>query len=463
MVSCSDDDAVDPYTLNYCYVYQPYSTYAQLEYKANGQFLVDISNPLSVMPVRLTKPASKDMNIIVGIDESLVAEYNEANGTDYKFLTGCSIINSPLKIKAGEYVSTKQVNQTTPNPEDETGESMISEIVWLEDSIQVSFGDMSGFLQGDENLILPIVITSADGATISKSSRIFLTFSSTYRANIVSVNYLNVISIEPEETGWESAYTNSTVDAVFSAQWNADDDIVINTTIDNSLIAQYNEENETDYVALPGTTLSASSVTMPTGSNSAPIKLTLGDYTGVAQGVKYLIPVKVSLQSGTGAEIEGDVAYILVANIPNELYTVDTYKPEGYTQLAYKNSWSGTNLSISEGEENMTAILVNANNYHGFETGDVSTIDLGETTAVDMFSFQFYAWYYSTMEIEQVQTSVDGQNWTDWGTADLGDETYWYVTFSKPAKFRYIRWTWGAPAYSSYYGTYARNISFYKK
>ena len=53
MAACSDDDAVDPYTLNYCYVYQPYSTYAQLEYKANGQFLVDVANPLSVMHPRI--------------------------------------------------------------------------------------------------------------------------------------------------------------------------------------------------------------------------------------------------------------------------------------------------------------------------------------------------------------------------------------------------------------------------
>lgn len=461
MVSCSDDDAVDPYTLNYCYVYQPYSTYAQLEYKANGEFLVDIANPLQVMPVRLTKPASRDLNITVGIDESLVAEYNEANGTDYKFLTGCSIVNPNLKIKAGEYVSTKTVTESVVNPDDET--DVRDEQFLRYDSITVSFGDMSGFQTGEQDYILPVVITNGDGTTISKSSRIFLTFSSTYKANKVSADYVTYVSIDPEEEGWETAYTNLTVSDFLNTQWAADDPISVSVQLDNSLIAGYNEENGTEFLTLNGSSVKSNTLNIAKGAQTADLQLTLGNYTGVADGDQYLLPLKLSLLDGKGAELETETVFVSISNLPNELTAVYNNQPDGFTLIPYETSWNGTNLSISEGQEDMSAILVNANNYHGFEPGDVSTIDLGSPKNVSMFSIMFYAWYYSTTEIENVQVSTDGEKWTDWGSVDLGDEQYWYITFSKPAKFRYIRWVWGNPAYSSYYGTFARNISFYTK
>lgn len=462
--ACSDNDVVDPYSLNYCYVYQPSSTYAQLEYKANGEFLVDIANPLQVMPVRLTKPAPRDLNITVGIDESLVAEYNEANGTDYKFLTGCSILNPTLKINAGEYVSTKTVTQSVPNPDDETGEGMIDEQFLRYDSITVSFGDMTGFQTGEQDYILPVVITNGDGTTISKSSRIFLTFSSTYKSNKVTASYVNYVSIDPDEDGWETAFTNLTIPEFFTTQWAADDPISISVQMDNSLIAGYNQENGTEYLALNGSSVKSTTVNIAKGAQSGDLQLTLGNYTGVAAGNEYLIPLKLSLLDGKGAELDGETVFVSISNVPNELTAVYNYQPAGFTLIPYESSWSGNNYSLSAGEdENMTHILVNSDNYHGFEPGDVSTVDLGSTKTVGMFSFMFYAWYYSTTEIENVQTSTDGNKWTDWGAVELGDEQYWYITFSKPAKFRYIRWVWGGPAYSSYYGTFARNISFYSK
>ena len=82
LTSCDDDDTVDPYDINYCYLYQPNSTFARLEYKANGEFLIDINDPLALKPVRLTKPAPRDLSVKVGIDPSLVDEYNQANNTE---------------------------------------------------------------------------------------------------------------------------------------------------------------------------------------------------------------------------------------------------------------------------------------------------------------------------------------------------------------------------------------------
>lgn len=463
MVSCSDDDTVDPYTLNYCYVYQPYSSYAQLEYKANGEFLVDIANPLQVMPVRLTKPASRDLHITVGIDESLVAEYNEANGTDYKFLTGCSIINSLMNVRKGDYVSSKFVEQGTVIVDEEGNETVATEMTLVNDSITVSFGDMSGFMTGESDYILPIVITNGDGTTISKSSRIFLTFSSTYKANKVVADYVTNVSIDPDEQGWETAYTNLTLPEFLKTQWAADDPISVSVQLDNSLIAGYNEENGTEFLTLNGSSVKSNTINIAKGAQTADLQLTLGNYTGVADGNQYLLPLKLSILDGKGAELEAETVFVSISNIPNELTAVSNYQPGGFTLIPYETSWTGTNLSTTYGEEDMTAILVNSSNFFGFEPGDVSTIDLGSPKNVSMFSFRFYAWYYATNELENVQVSTDGEKWTDWGSVSLGDEQSWYITFSKPTKFRYIRWVWGDPAYSSYYGTFATNISFYTK
>ena len=101
-----------PYDINYCYLYQPNSTFARLEYKANGEFLIDINDPLALKPVRLTKPAPRDLSVKVGIDPSLVDEYNQANNTEYTFLEGASIVNPVLTIPAGQYVSPEVITVT---------------------------------------------------------------------------------------------------------------------------------------------------------------------------------------------------------------------------------------------------------------------------------------------------------------------------------------------------------------
>ena len=159
--ACSDNDEVDPYSINYVYMRQPNDTYANVEYKFNGDFLSGLEDPLALVPVRLTKPAPCDMTVEIAIDPTLVEEYNEANDGNYVFLEGAEVLNPTLTIKKGEYLS---------------------------DVITLGFTDHTGFFDKTEDLILPVVVKSANGgAVISKSSRIFLTFTSTYHANVLTL------------------------------------------------------------------------------------------------------------------------------------------------------------------------------------------------------------------------------------------------------------------------------------
>ena len=473
MVSCSDDDAVDPYELNYCYMYQPNSTYAQLEYKANGEFLIDIDDPMTLMPVRLTKPAPADLSVTVSIDESLVDEYNKANGTDYEFLTGCSIVNPTLTIKAGEYVSTKTITTNVPDPSDETGEATMDETKVVYDSVVVSFGTHENFQTGHPNLMLPVVISSVDnsGVTISKSSRIFLTFTSDYKANIISFDYLSYVNIDDATENWETAYTNVDLKNLFNCQWAADDAIAISAELgDDALVTAYNEANATNYLPLPGTKIVSNTINIAKGESVGSLQLSLGDYSGVNEETCYLVPVNLDIVSGQGAELQSKLAYVLVRPLPLYVTAYTNSTPYDVTMIPNTSDWSATYTSPEGDQDNYDAILTPTSySNKAFRTGGLLEVDLGKEYDVDMFMVRYGAYYYANSEILDVETSLDGITWSNWGAAEFSDFGYStavaYIEFCKPAKFRYIRFTSGEEYYpiSSYYYPRLRHVQFYTK
>lgn len=442
VVSCNDDDNNDPYTVNRAYLYQPYSTFASLEYKANGEFLIDIDNPLKTVPVRLTKPAPGNMNITIAIDPALVDEYNQANGTSYTFLEGCSVVNSTMTIPAGGYI--------TP------------------DSITVSFGDKKGFQTGANDYILPIVIKNAPGAAISQSSRIFLTFSSNYRANIVSLDdYTQVI--DKDVAGWETAYRTLNIADLAKCAWAADDPITFDLTVDPSLVATYNAENGEEYKTIDAT-LSQSTVTIANGEAVGGITLNVGDYTsGINADETYCIPLKVSNFQGVGAEIKNDVkvVYVILTGFVPSYYVNNI---SAGTMITNPGTWTALFEGFGESYD-CDHLLTNtdAGTYeYVWDYGESATItcDLGEAQTVGQIGFKFYAWYYSTLSFPTFQTSLDGTKWKD--VSYVGDSwpasssrQYLYAHMVKPIKMRYFRVSFGNPSYSSNYGSVLKRIWFY--
>lgn len=446
LTACSDDDDLGPkqddYSINYAYFYQPDETYAHVEYKANGAFLTDINDPLQLVPVRLTKPAPSDLQLTIAIDQNAVEEYNKANNADYKFLEGCSVVNPTMHIAKGEYIS--------------------------EDPITISFGDHSGFQTGDPDLILPVVISSVsdNGVTISKSSRVFLTFTSEYRANIVTpCSYAHVIDTDVEN--WETAFKTISIANFITTTWAADEAITVNLSIDNSLISAYNAANGTEYKAIEAS-LEASQLTLQPGDSTATLNVTLGDYAeGISASDEFLIPVKVAC-SGNGAQLaeNSDVIYITVTNfIPT--YTISrNYTGKGSLKVYDPEKWY-LDYYVPEYDESedMSIIFEDIDDFYAFVyENDVLTTDFGAVTKVSGFTLDFFAWYYSTTELKSIQTSTDGVNWTEWENVgdpiDIEDISV-DVTFSKAIDARYVKVVIGAPSYSNFYGTVITNLHFY--
>ena len=87
LTACDDDSELGPkdnanYEANFVYFDQPSSTFAEVEYKANGDFISGLTDPLKLVPIRLTKPAPSNIQVEIAIDETLVDEYNAEKGTD---------------------------------------------------------------------------------------------------------------------------------------------------------------------------------------------------------------------------------------------------------------------------------------------------------------------------------------------------------------------------------------------
>lgn len=427
MVSCDDDDTVDPYDINYCYLYQPNSTYAQLEYKANGEFLIDINDPIRLMPARVTKPAPKDLTVEVAIDPALVDEYNKANNSNYKMLEGAELLVSTLHIAKGEYVSP--------------------------DSIIVSFGDHSGFQCGDPDLILPIAIKYADGMTISKSSRIFLTFTSTYRPNVITIKETTNVAIDVYTPGWETASSNLNITQFLKTEWAADAPITVKAEIDNSLIETYNNLNQTNFQPIQASLVNQT-MNIAADGTEANLQVRLGDYTGVANGEEYLVPIKLSIEQGEGAALDKDVAYVIVTELPDVL-TGSRYRTSQNSYLDYQSSWSAT----QNGTDISTILNPSVSSMMALDQDDLICIDLGE--AKDLTEFGLYWWMssYAAKMLLNVETSADGNKWRTWGDVQSAfTGNYAYITFSKKVNARYIRFTVGE---GGTWGIYIRKIYFY--
>lgn len=155
IISCNDDDAVDPYDINYTYIYAPgYADHA-ISYLEDGTFVKAINEEEKIVPVRCTRPAPSDLEITFTIDESLVDDYNKEHETNYVFLKNAQLVNPTLFIKKGEFISA--------------------------DTLKIRYTDMSEFRDGTANYILPVTINEVKGGGVSVSeSRVFyLTYKST--------------------------------------------------------------------------------------------------------------------------------------------------------------------------------------------------------------------------------------------------------------------------------------------
>lgn len=415
LMSCDDEDyssspnQID-YSKTFVYLYEPTNTFSRVEYKANGEFITGPDEPMLTVPVRVTKAQAAEIPVEVAVDPSLIDEYNEANGTEYKLLEGASIINPNLTIPAGEYVSTE--------------------------SISISLGDHSGFLSGEQNLILPIVIRNAGGMTVSKSSRVFLTFNSTYRANYITMNgYDKTFKAVLTENNWQDKVKQLVIDDLFSLSYAPYEAATLNLTIDQSKVAQYNADNGTSYKFKSDARLASNAITIGTDARTAGITINTGDLTGIGNEEAYIIPVTLSSVTGASIEKYEDETYTFYVIVRGTSRELDVQK----------DSHNGTQIDnpvtcTVNGEDWLNIINYNSYAYGDIARGVPMEMDFGKVVKLSSILVNHWSAYYGAKGAN-LKTSVDGTNWLDWGDVAYEAMGEYYINLLPATECRYVKLT----------------------
>lgn len=438
MMACDDEESTDPYDINYVYIYSPVSTDNTLEYKGNGTFLVEIEPECVVNPVRCTKPAPADLTIHFGVDPTLVDSYNKANGTNYTLLKSVQLENSALQIKKGEYISV--------------------------DSLKVHYMDMAEFQSGAENFLLPITITSIEGAGVSKSvnSTIYLTFTSIYRVNAVTMDFSESMNLEYENGGFINLLEKLDLGNGITSQWTVDDDIHVSLKIEPNLINAYNALNGTKYILMPNVDFENSTLLIKKGASSPEenIVLIFSDaMANVKLGENYIIPIVISEVNGVGAGIgETSAAFVTFTTVEKLTLSVEN-DPVG-TAIT---DFTGWNITV-DGE---------TESYYGGKWLDlvtapgswIDTINLSSIIDVDMnglkklssIQFSYLNNSFSALEVS-IGVSADGMNYKV-GKCSLTAAKKQTFVLQHPTEIQYIRIIFSDCANGS--GTYPTALYVY--
>ena len=442
LTACDDDSELGPkdkanYEANFVYCVEQDNNYSTLSYRYSGKIIETDESTLKLVQLRLTKPAPANTSVEVAIDPTLIEEYNTAMGTDYVALTDVSIVKPVMTIAEGEFLSA--------------------------DSIEIDLNNNQGLIENGKNLILPIVIKSANnGITVSKSSRVFITFD--YSANVVSISDA-LFQAGEDQSQWAEKMANVEIDAI-SSIFTADANTTIKFEVDNGLVADYNAANGTDYLAMEGVTVE-DAVILP-GESTAKVRINVPDYSQLMTG--YVVPVRIVSIEGDGAIVDenANIAYFVIcAASPNILRDS---KPVGTKFTPGANCTVKVNGEAEYDDYGTTYTwkddMFDDDTWTGnyVDAGSVVEIDLGAVQSLTTVCMKYYAWYYGVKSYESVRTSSDGVKWTNWkNIPDYSADGTHYLIFSYPAQARYIEIVLGDYAYDEYYGTYLTDIFLYQQ
>lgn len=246
-------------------------------------------------------------------------------------------------------------------------------------------------------------------------------------------------------------------------------DTKVTAAVDNSLVAEYNAANGTDYAAMPesAVSLSGMTVTIPAGATAATdsivVSLNESSLSALTESA-YVLPIRITdvQGDGTGSEDRG-VGYIVVTTSTTVVKDITSPEEMTGTLLTDYTGWtakysSNTTIDVSE---LFDGDLTNGAQLRTDEADGKTTtvvVNMGSAHKVSGLRVcryaQYYTWwdwwdayYFSAVKMEM---STDGQNWSDLGTADNMPQSdgYQYICFYGGVSMQYLRLTFDSGASS---------------
>lgn len=223
-------------------------------------------------------------------------------------------------------------------------------------------------------------------------------------------------------------------------------------TVDNSLIAAFNQKNGTSYKALPSENLEIqnASLSIAAGGNASDEEVSLrltGDLSSLTEEDGYLVPVRLSASGAVTSEGRGTV-YAIIKSETNLIKAISSTDEIVGFPAGGRSSWSSPDVSNA-------ANLFDDNNSSSVSfsnSGNVLTVNMGQTHLVT--GLHFYTYNLSGLSIEY---SADGSSWKSAGTVESGEAVYtgsnwsagdYYVAFADYLEANYLRLSFG---FSGYY------------
>jgi len=386
----------------------------------------DFSDLKIKLPVYLQRSVAAGTTVTVALDNTAVETYNAEKSTSYAALPEAvvQIVKNTVVFKADTLAST--------------------------DSVEVQLQETALAQLTESEYLLPLRITNVSGGASGSQER------GVIYVKISNVNdYIHVTNSD-EVTGSIAhtpvgSFGGITLDHPALVSNAAKVGATATITIDNSLVAEYNASNSTNYKEMPSGTLTIenASVTIAEGAtaSSSNFKASIPESKLASLTEEgYIVPLRISAQRTDGVSVaDAGVIYLIVT-------TSEKLINEG----AGSDQLLGAEISTEE----MATWTVNS--ADGFDpilsTGDWLSWDSG-TYVIDMQTeknisglrcIPFYSGYDWDIPMA-MSLSTDGSNWTDCGetTSMKHDSDQWfsYVLFGAiPARYIKIKFNttlWG--------------------
>ena len=220
----------------------------------------------------------------------------------------------------------------------------------------------------------------------------------------------------------------------------------VNAAVDTSAVAAYNAAHGTSYAALPAANvkIDGAPLTIAAGSKSSTGQITLsltGNLESLTNENGYLAPVKLSA-SGASTSTERGYVYAVLSTGANNIKPISAITDIAGTP-APRVEWTASGVNNA------------ANMFDGSTTTYSSSINSNTAVTIDMKTSQMFSGLhlayrsgtnYGVPSAIKIETSTDGQNFTDQGTASAAGDyvtgsNAWYVGLIEPVEARYVRFT----------------------
>lgn len=397
------------------------------------------------IPVKMQYASDATVLLSAEVDNQLVQKYNDENNATCVALPADVVSALDIvadTIKAGTNVSTGAIKVTIPA----TASTKLTEPEYVV-PLRIKVANISGSTERP--------IASSDEMGIS-----YLVVHTTANFAEVSGSKTAASSIVNTPVGVFGGVSGSFVARIF---YPVDSDIKVSATVDNSLVGQYNIENNTNAKTLPAEVISALVITPGTivaGKTSASVKVEAPvEACASCTEPLYVLPLRLTLEyTGGVKQTLDEVVYIKVETMDRLLQDKPTAMLGTAATSAQQAQWTAVSSEGLEGALNVNGWLPLAK---GQESASF-VCDLGE-------SHKFSAFKYSgnTVESLRIWLSEDNANWTDIGSTE-GVGTYrenyssnWYVLYGAvPCRYVKCEVTFDSGAYYWNYWDYSWGKSY---